>query len=284
MKFSIWIGVILVVAIAGCSNQPVEKNNHTVTTFRHYSQSVKDTFYISVQVPLEYDQQEERRYPTVVLLDGNFYFPMLSSSLHQYETARLLPPMILVSIGYNSFKTMDSLRARDYLFPGALPSDELAAQGGGEKFKKYIVEELLPKIDEDFRTRGEDRSLLGHSFGGYFTLYTLLNQVEGKSRTFRNFVSTSPTLWYHDFYLNRLVEALKKRREKNVLNIFLSAGELEDSTWTVGPVRKLNYDLVERNIDAVDLQIRIYNHLDHLDVGMLSFTKGLQQFYSRRKP
>ena len=129
MKFWIWIGVIMT-ALVGCSNQPVEKSNHTVTTFRHYSQSVKDTFYISVQVPLEYDEQQERRYPTVVLLDGNFYFPMLSSSLHQYETARLLPPMILVSIGYNSFKTMDSLRTRDYLFPKALPSDELTTEGG----------------------------------------------------------------------------------------------------------------------------------------------------------
>jgi predicted alpha/beta superfamily hydrolase len=282
MKCWLWIGMIIAAVLAGCGNQPLEKTEHFTTTFRHYSEFVKDTFYISIQVPLEYNLQRERRYPTVVLLDGNFYFPMMSSVMHQYETARLLPPMILVGIGYNSFNTMDSLRSRDYLFPESLASDELTTLGGGENFEKYIVEELLPKIDEEFRTRGEDRSLLGHSLGGYFSLYTLLNQVEGKSRTFRNFVSASPTLWYHDYYLNRLVEALKKRREKNVLTIFLSAGELEDSTWTVGPVKKLNHDLVERNIDAVDLQIHVYNQLDHMDVGMLSFTKGLQQFYRRR--
>lgn len=279
----IWIFTCLTIVIfTGCSQQSIEKSDNSITTYRQYSEFVKDTFYISIQVPLEYEEQTERRYPTVVLLDGNFYFPMMSAALHQYETARLLPPMILVSIGYNSFKTMDSLRSRDYLFPAPLPSDELKTAGGGENFKRYIVEELLPKIDEDFRTRREDRTLLGHSFGGYFALYTLLSQVEEKSRTFRNFVSASPTLWYNDYYLNNLVEVLKKRREKNVLNVFLSAGELEDSTWTVGPVRKLNYDLVERNIDAVDLQIRIYSQLDHMDVGMLSFTKGLQQFYRRR--
>jgi len=282
MKGWLWSGLIGCVILVGCGTKPAEKRDDYVTTFRQYSEFVKDTFYISIQVPKEYDVQAERRYPTVVLLDGNFFFPMMSSMLHQYETARELPPMILVSIGYNSFTTMDSLRVRDYLFPESLTSDEMHASGGGENFKKYITEELLPKIDEDFRTRREDRTLLGHSFGGYFTLYAMLNQVEGKSREFRNFVSASPTLWYHEFYLNHLVDALKRRKEKNVLNVFLSAGELEDSTWTVGPVKKLNYDLVERNIDAVDLQIRVYNQLDHMDVAMLSFTKGLQHFYRRR--
>jgi len=282
MKVYFWIALISGVVLAGFGTKPAEKRDDFVTSFRQYSESVKDTFYISIQVPQEYDQQEARRYPTVVLLDGNFYFPMMSSVLHQYETARLLPPMILVSIGYNSFKTMDSLRTRDYLFPQSLPSDEMNTSGGGENFRKYIIDELLPKVDEDFRTRREDRTLLGHSFGGYFSLYALLNQVEGKSREFRNFVSASPTLWYHEYYLNQLVEALKKRREKNMLNVFLTAGELEDSTWTVGPVKKLNYELVERNIDAVDLQIHVYNQLDHMDVGVLSFTKGLQHFFRRR--
>ena len=71
------------------------------------------------------------------------------------------------------------------------------------------------------------------------------------------------------------------RREKNALNIFLSVGSLEDTTWPVNPVKKFNKDLMERNIDAVDLQLRIYNHLDHMDVGTLSFTKDLQHVYRK---
>ena len=66
-------------------------------------------------------------YPTVFLLDGNFYFPMMASTFRQYEIAGLLEPTIVVGIGYKSFTEMDSLRVRDYLYPAALPSDEIKA-------------------------------------------------------------------------------------------------------------------------------------------------------------
>ena len=283
MKLSITFLPLIILIIAGCNNKPIEfKQSKYVTSFAQYSQRVKDTFHISVQIPLEYDEREERRYPTIVLLDGNFYFPMMSAVLHQYETAGLLPPMILISVGYDSFKMMDSLRSRDYLYPNALPSDELPAVGDGENFRAYIVEELLPRVDENYRTRREDRALLGHSFGGYFVLYALLRQAEENSRVFKNFISASPPLWYHEFYASQVVDKLKKRRAKNVLNIFLGVGGLEDSTWTVAPVKKLNDELVERNIDAIELQTKVYSELDHMDVGVLTFTKGLQHYYRRR--
>lgn len=47
---------------------------------------------------------------------------------------------------------MDSLRARDYLYPKAIPSDEISAVGGGQKFNDFLIKELLPAIDFEFRT------------------------------------------------------------------------------------------------------------------------------------
>jgi predicted alpha/beta superfamily hydrolase len=273
---------LIFIFLLSCSSKDIKKNNGLSATFVQYSEFVKDTFYIDIQLPTEYFTKPEKKYPAVILLDGNFYFPMFSSIVHQYEAAGLLKPVVLISVGYKSFKTMDSLRTRDYLYPKALPSDELGAIGGGQRFKEYITKELLPKIDAEFKTEKETRSLLGHSFGGYFVLYSLLDQLKNDTNDFKTFISASPALWYNDFYLARISEELKKKKDTG-LNVFLSVGAMEDSAWSVKPVKDLSAEIEATAIGEINFHSRIYTHLDHMDVGLLSFTKGLQDFLNEEK-
>ena len=169
----------------------------------------------------------------------------------------------------------ESLRVRDYLYPESLPSDEIDAMGGGQNFQNYLTGQLLPKIDAQYRTDNNRRALLGHSFGGYFVLYSLLNQLQNKTNHFQTFISASPTLWYNNFFLNQLPEQLAKSEKQ--LGIFLSVGGMEDSTWSITPVKNLTVEIQKRNIKGHSFVSRIYNLLDHLDVAVLSFTKGLQE-------
>jgi len=265
--------------VVACSSEGNKKDNfqsnESVLAFAQFSETIKDTFYINVQLPHAYIENPDKRYPTVFLLDGNFYFPMMASIFSQYEIAGLLEPAIVVGIGYKSFAEMDSLRTRDYLFPAALPSDEINASGGGHLFYDYLIKELLPKIDAQYRTEKNNRALLGHSFGGYFVLYSLLNQLNGDKNDFRKFISASPALWYNDFYLKQLPQLLGKSSDQ--LGIFISVGKLEDSTWSVNPLKDLTDEIQKRNVQGLEFESRIYNHLDHMDVAILSFTKGLQE-------
>ena len=267
-----------------CSSEDKISDNHndeeSIVTFTQFSAIVKDTFFINVQLPKGYSEDPENpdRYPTVFLLDGNFYFPMMASTFRQYEIAGLLEPTIVVGISYKSFTEMDSLRVRDYLYPAALPSDEINAAGGGNLFYDFLINELLPKIDAQYRTDKNNRALLGHSFGGYFVLYSLLNQLNNKTSYFKKFISASPTLWYNNFYLNQLPQQLDKNSEQ--LGLFISVGQMEDSIWSVNPVKALTTEIQKRNLKRLQFKSRIYNHLDHMDVGILSFTKGLQELAS----
>ena len=265
--------------VVACSSEGNKKNNlqskESILSFAQFSETIKDTFYINVQLPKAYSENPDKRYPTIYLLDGNFYFPMMASIFSQYEIAGLLEPAIVVGIGYKSFAEMDSLRTRDYLYPAALPSDEINAAGGGHLFYDYLIKELLPKIDAQYRTEKNNRALLGHSFGGYFVLYSLLNQLNGNTNDFKKFISASPTLWYNDFYLKQLPQLLDKSSEQ--LGIFISVGNLEDSIWSVNPLRDLADEIQKRNLQGIEFESRIYNHLDHMDVAVLSFTKGLQE-------
>ncbi|MEZ0607042.1 alpha/beta hydrolase [Fibrella sp. WM1] len=242
-----------------------------------YSANVKDSFYVQTQLPIEYSDSTARRYPVVIVLDANFHFPMLAASVRQYEKGGLLPPLILIGVGYRSFKAMDSLRVRDYLYPAATPSDELAAPGGGEPFRQFIRRELVPWIDSRYRTTTNDRSLLGHSLGGYFSLYTLLSQAKERTHEFRNFVAASPPIWYNDYYLNQLPSQLTAFGRGDSIYVFLSVGGEENPRWDIKPNRALA-DKLSR-MSGLQVSGSCYNQLGHMDTGQLSFLKGLQAFY-----
>jgi len=268
-----------IVFLSSCSERGVKSSNSNqrINESTIYSNNVGDSFVISIQLPENYQKDSNINYPTVYLLDANFYFPMLSSIMKQYEKGGLLPPLILVGIGYKSFELMDSLRVRDDLYPAALTSDEIHAIGGGQKFYDFISKELIPHIDSNYRTEKRNRSLLGHSFAGYFSLYALLNQAEDSKITFKNFGAASPCLWYNKFYLNQLKEKLENRINKDTLNIFMTVGGLENPEWDIAPGKKLADSL--SRIKDIKLQHKVYSDLGHMDVPVISFIKALQEFY-----
>jgi uncharacterized protein len=284
MMLKIYTLFFIAAVFLACSSPAKEMVNATgeQNEFSLYAPAVKDSFVIYTQLPDAYAKDSAANFPVVYMTDANFHFPMLAAALKQYEQAGLLPPLILVGIGYRSFELMDSLRVRDYMYPAAIPSDEMNAAGGGKNFDAFITGELIPYIDSNYRTVKTSRSLIGHSFGAYFSLYALLNQVENRRTDFSNFVAASPSLWYNDFYLNQLPEKMKAVNKTDSINIFLSVGGLEDSAWNIAPVKnfaKLANDNAFKNIH---LQYNIYNNLEHMDVAQLTFIKGLQQFYNRQ--
>ena len=277
--------IVVGMFILGCGYKSPNIANTTPddlsSPFSQYSQSVKDTFYITVALPPGYSEETQRRYPLVIVLDGNFYFPMMSSITKEYAVAGLLNQQIVVGVGYKSFHLMDSLRVRDYLFPKPLPSDELSGDAEGLNFYNYLTRELLPVIKNQYRTDNGSCSLLGHSFGGYFVLFALLTELKNNASNFSTFISASPSLWYNDFYLNQLPDYLSKQRHKK-LNLLISVGALEDSTWSVKPVANLANEINKRNIKDLQFRSHIYDHLDHMDVPLTSFTRGLRDFMVAR--
>lgn len=260
-------------------NQPM--NYTTIQTTTVYSTNVQDSITVSLQLPKGYDKSADTRYPIALLLDGDFYFPTMAPMVRQYEMTGLLPPMILVGVGYGDFSKMDSLRVRDFLYPEPLETDEMTAPGGGLDFYNFITKELLPQLENDIRIDTSQRTLLGHSFGAYFSLFALLQQLNEGDLVFTNILAASPTLWYHDFYLNQLPHKISGLVLKNRLHVLITAGSLENSEWTLNPIQHLTASFKEKNIANFFLNTVIFNFLDHMDTGQLTFIKGLQSISER---
>ena len=141
-------------------------------------------------------------YPIVYLMDGDVAFGSAAASMTLGQTGSLRPGLI-VGVAYpgaNALQTM-SLRNKDLTptAPDAATRGIVAAQapggefGGGEGFYRFLTEELRPVVEARFPTDANDRTLMGYSLGGLFTLGALF----AHPTDFKTYVVGSPSIWWN---------------------------------------------------------------------------------------
>jgi hypothetical protein len=252
----------------------------TTPVFTLPSASVQDTFSLFVHLPKQYSRDTTGRFPVLYLLDGNAYFDPIEQKISQLTEKKKLPlEPILVGIGYENAYQMDSLRVRDYTFPQALSADSLPLSGGGERFYQFLEQELIPYIDQQYRTDTITRTLMGHSFGGYFTLYAFLrdnSRTDSPSKAlFTHYVAASPSITYCQGYLLDQFSQLSSRQEDTRSpNLYLTAGDLELKEDTQGQFTQFIQHLESQR--WIRLKTKIYQDTEHMGTAIPSLEQGVE--------
>jgi len=242
-----------------------------------FSESVKDSFSIFIRLPKDYATKKNKNFAVIYLLDANVYFDIVADAMKENNS-----DAILVGIGYKDFILMDSLRDRDYTFPAALPSDSFKVSGGADKFLSFITDELLPYISKTYKTDTGNRTLMGHSLGGYFTLYALEQALLNKNNFFKNYIAPSPSLNYCNNYLVKQFQNIQGNNNLKQLTLFLTYGAREDSedggTGTAGIDNFNSFVtlLSESKFAAIKLKSEVYPTFGHMQTAVPTFTKSLQ--------
>jgi predicted alpha/beta superfamily hydrolase len=121
---------------------------------------------VIVWLPPGYDASPETRYPVLYMQDGQDIFDPKTSAtgvdwgvdelLTEKIGAGQLPPMIVVGV----YCTADRRPEYDPF-------------GKGEQYAQFLINELKPMIDREFRTLDgpENTSVMGSSMGGLISLY-----------------------------------------------------------------------------------------------------------------
>lgn len=259
----------------------VEKKNET----HFYSKSISDSLSIFVNLPNGYNPQQKEKYAVVYLLDANLYFDIVATVINKYSEVGLAPSIILVGIGYKDFPTMDSLRNRDYTYPVAIPKYEMAISGGADKFLNCINSELIPFIDKGYNTDTLKRVLAGHSLGGYFSAYALLQALSGKNNNFSGYISASPSIHYNKYYLlNQFKETPQKIGQTKKIKAYFTFGGLEeeenanDSSMIKqsSVSEQLSKQLAVKQSSYLIYKSDIFSNLGHMETQIPTFIKGLQ--------
>jgi predicted alpha/beta superfamily hydrolase len=265
---------LYVTALVDKQARPEDEDAETPPTFTLPSAIVGDSFSVFVRLPRHYHKNAPQRHPVIYHLDGNAYFDAIGHATSRLARRnKLTSEPILVGIGYGNAYLMDSLRMRDYTFPRARSSDSLPVSGGGANFYRFIKEELVPYIDGQYRTDPRHRTLMGHSFGGYFALYALL-QDTGSQALFTHYVAASPSLAYGGNYLMGQFADLSPGGKRSAPpQLYLTAGETELTEEANDHFNRFIGLLGSKN--AVRLQTKIFKNTDHLGTALPSFEEGV---------
>jgi predicted alpha/beta superfamily hydrolase len=191
-----------------------EQNAIVIGTYhRIHSEILGEERVLLVHLPEGYDQAEAK-YPVLYLLYGDHmttYFAETVSILDRFGSTGRIPPMILVSIENTD-------RYRDLI-----PYRNDGSPTGIDKFQKFFSEELIPWVDENYRTK-DYRILVGPQAGANFGLYTMIDEPE----LFDAYILNHPFRWQSgpDKVWNQLVTFFENNRSfKNFLYITYCTGD-----------------------------------------------------------
>jgi uncharacterized protein len=229
-------------------------------------------YHLSVALPEGYTTSTQA-YPVIYVLDGDFLFGMAAGLTRFSSWFWGVPEVIIVGIRYDmeSVDEWVQLRERDFKIPEVrdAPSDSAA-----NRFLDALTQEIIPFIDANYRTLPADRCLYGYSSSGFFVLYTLFHQPDA----FQRYICGSGDLYIAYPYVIQHDAQLAGRDATNPIQLYLSAGELEDDQFPY--FHQLAAFLEQGNYPGLTLTTEIYSSERHGSEGMaLTYLHGLRRVY-----
>lgn len=191
-----------------------------------YSDTLAEDRSLLIGKPDGYDDSDDT-YPVLIVLDGDAHFHQTTAIARFLADHELMPGVVVVAIE-------NTIRPRDLTPPSSDPLDRqnFPLRGGADAFQTFIADELLPWLDENYRTR-PFRILTGHSHGGLFAIYSLITQPG----IFDGYIAISPSLqWDGQGYVER-ADAFFRSIDELPVSLFVTAGN--EGGELLGGVRKL---------------------------------------------
>ena len=195
-----------------------------------YSQTLKESRKIYIQLPAGYNPEKNQKFPVVFVLDGEIFLPTVND-VQNYYSGGFTPEMVLVGISNDKNRLRDLTTSTITTNYGMPFNDE---NGKADRFSKFIENELIPYIENNYPVTNY-RTLIGHSYGGLFTIYSLLKHPH----LFTNYLAIDPSLdWDGQKLLNEAKGNLATQKFENK-SLFISlSGQLhmQDSKVTIDNV------------------------------------------------
>lgn len=141
---------------------------------------------ILVHLPDTYNKEGEG-YPVLIVLDAEWSFRTAVAISEHLASGERAPSMIIVGIP-NVMRSGRPSRFVD-LAPAFAPDGQPDSSDGSQSFMRFIVEEVLPFVETSYHT-APHRVIAGHSLGGLFVVYSMLEDQDA----FDAFIAISPSL------------------------------------------------------------------------------------------
>lgn len=235
-----------------------------------HSQILNEDRTLLISLPRDYEGARIS-YPVVYLLYGDQvmgYFAETVHILHRLGESSEIPKMILVGVA-------NVERYRDNL-----PLQRDGSPGGADKFLHFFTDELIPFIDQNYRTKNF-QILVGPQAGATFGVYSLMEN----SDTFNAFILNNP-FWINytrDFIIQRAEVFFDKNKSFSKF-LFITCGSSDDQPEAIDYVQKFTQIIEEKNPENFQFTLNRMSEEDRQDfIPPLGLKRGLRSLFQDYK-
>ena len=135
---------------------------------------------------------------------------------------------------------------------------------------------MIPFIESKYRCKKDDRTFVGHSYGGLFGFYVLFNHPE----VFKRYVMISPALlWDNELILKQEKEFSEKHESLDKI-VYTTIGSLE-GPFMIDPWKRLVASIKEHNYKGLQFKDGIAEGETHYTIIPFIVTHGLKSVFAK---
>lgn len=262
-------------------DQPFTIENSAVIPIR--SKASGRDYEIFVKTPPGYGKPENagKRYPVIYLTDGPYTFQVASGLSRVPFSQGRFKEFVIVGLSWAKGEPPADSRGRD-LTPWRDPKRD-SETGGGPAHFAFLKDEVMPLVEGRYRVDPANRTLAGQSYGGIFGLWVLFHQPE----TFRNYILTSPSIWFADRQALKDEAAYAAGHKDLKATVYLTTGSREHpgpqcpdcQRDMVGDQALLEKALKSRNYPGLRLRAGLVEDGFHETTFPVGLMRGMQWLY-----
>lgn len=228
------------------------------------STKLGETREIKIQLPRNYEENTNKTYPVVLVLDGDYLFEPMAGNVDYYSYWEDAPEMIVVGVNQSQTRLEDAY----YEERNFLPADK------GADFFEFLGMELMQHLDDNYRT-ANFRVIVGHDYTANFINYYLLKP----NPIFNGYINLSPDL--APPMANRISSALAKSETKKWL--YLATGT-NDIPQLKNGIEELNTQLSAIENDLVTYKFDNFENATHYSLVGKAIPSALESMFNVYRP
>ena len=216
---------------------------------------------IEIQLPRSYEANPDKKYPLMIVLDGDYMFNIVAGSVDYLSYWGDIPENLIVGINQKDTRFKDS-SVLDNITHTPITSTA--------SFYDFIVNEVIPYFSKNYRI-SKFRVILGQERTANFAIFFLLK----KNPVFQAVISISPKMSKNmNSYLS---ENLSKTNSKIIYTLSSSKKDFESIYKNVSELKNSLDSINNKNLKFESL---IFDEENHYILPSLSVPKSIRSTYS----
>ena len=242
-------------------------------TISHYAQAIYETFDstilgerrdIKIQLPRNYNPENKRSYPLVLVLDGDYLFEPVAGNIDYQAYWEDIPDCIVVGVSQSLTREDDFYYDKDTNFP----------LHEGADFYEFVAQELLPYVEDSYSATNF-RIIVGHDLGANFMNYYLFKDEP----LFRAYVALSPD------FAPKMVDRLQQRLA--IVNqetfYYMATADADVSTLRTA-INECNAKLITIENPKLHYKFDSFADANHYSLVGRGIPKALNEIFALYKP